>query len=93
MTKFACFECSEQFTEQNAAITHLKTKHKIKEKQTNIKCLVNYDFCRKHFLTFSGLRKHMKTCSESEYCGITKSAEVNSISRCKLSIFFQFRVN
>lgn len=79
--EFECFVCLERFADKNTAITHLKTDHKIKEKQTNLKCLVNYASCQKHFLTFSGLRKHLLTCKRNITCGVAESAEVTMNAR------------
>lgn len=60
---YKCFLCNLTYTEVNVAIKHLRKDHLVKEKVDEIKCLVfKKQRCGKSFQTFSGLRKHLKTC-------------------------------
>ena len=65
--KFECFVCYEKFIDENVTINHLRKVHKIKEHSIELKCLLNFIFCQKTYLPFSGLRKHMKTCSKINF--------------------------
>lgn len=73
---FECFVCFEKCTDENFAINHLRKVHKIKEHTIELKCLVNFTFCNKSFLTYSGLRKHLKTCSKNKPSHSAESLEV-----------------
>lgn len=64
---FKCFECSELFSEEVEAISHLKKEHFVKDNKDPIYCLKNND-CKKYYQTFSNLRRHMKSC-EIVYVG------------------------
>lgn len=64
---FECFVCGEKFADENITINHLQKQHGIKDHSTELKCLVNYEFCGKTYLTYSGLRKHLKKCSKKQY--------------------------
>lgn len=64
---FECFVCYEKFANENITIKHLQQQHKYKDHTTELKCLVNFAFCGKKFLTYSGLRKHLKSCSKKQY--------------------------
>lgn len=73
---FECFECHEKFANENIAIKHLQQQHKIKDHTTELKCLVNFAFCGKTVLTYSGLRKHLRSCGKKHY-GDACSSEVS----------------
>lgn len=73
---FECFVCFKRFTDENFTINHLQKQHKIKEHSIELKCLVNFEFCGKTYLTFSGLRKHLKKCSKKVFCETAKTFEV-----------------
>lgn len=64
---FECFVCYEKFANEDSTIKHLQQQHKIKDHTSELKCLVNFVFCGKKFLTYSGLRKHLKSCSKTKY--------------------------
>lgn len=76
--KFECFVCFEKFDDANIAISHLQKEHKIKEKLTELKGLVNFALCEKTYLTFSGPRKHMKNCSPTDFGATREFPEVNT---------------
>lgn len=64
MSVYKCYKCDIKFNETKNVIDHLKKVHKIKEKVMQIKCVNNFDthVCSQTFLTFDGLRKHLKKC-------------------------------
>lgn len=57
--KFYCFKCKKDFSSDNETIKHLKKNHFMVEKSEAIKCIVQQ--CDYTFLTFDGLRKHLKS--------------------------------
>lgn len=73
---FECFVCSEKFANENITINHLQKVHGIKDHSTELKCLVNYAFCGKTYLTYSGLRKHLKNCRKKKYDDSVNFSEV-----------------
>lgn len=75
---FECFMCGEKFASENTAINHLQKHHEIKDQSTELKCLVNFGFCKKSYLTYSGLRKHLKSCSKKQYGDSSSFSEVIS---------------
>lgn len=62
---FKCKFCSEFFSSDKNIIAHLRKTHKIIDNTDRIPCVVN-NSCKKSYLTFSGLRTHMKTCINTE---------------------------
>lgn len=61
---FGCFLCEKLFENHNLTIRHLKSEHNIIENKERIYCIKNWTpkLCDKYFVTFSGLRNHIKTC-------------------------------
>lgn len=62
---FKCNICSVFSSEVNQIFPHLKKEHKITENSERIYCPVNFNHgnsCGKSYLTFSGLRAHIKSC-------------------------------
>lgn len=62
---FKCNYCTEKFTSISETIKHLKIEHNIAQNNEQIGCIVNFreaNYCKKSYLTFSGLRAHAKTC-------------------------------
>lgn len=61
---YKCFICKKTklFRTNNEAVVHLKKFHKILDKKSTIWCTVKNSKCEKHFLTYSGLYKHVKNC-------------------------------
>lgn len=78
MVNFKCYSCPSEFNDQNSALDHLKTVHRVREKVDRIQCVVNLK-CSKTFQTWSGLKKHMKTCSS-----IANEGELNDDRNCEL---------
>lgn len=65
MTNFKCYKCGKEFSEEKTIISHLKTQHFCKDNTEPLKCVINYTHgiaCVHAFLTFNGLRKHLKSC-------------------------------
>lgn len=62
MSEFKCFSCFSMFDEVEKTINHLRNEHRIKQKVHEIKCIVN-NTCKKKFQTWSGLKKHLLSCS------------------------------
>lgn len=65
MVKFTCYICDEKFGEQKTIISHLKYKHRIVENVDKIKCIYNFEVCRKDYFSFGAMRKHLKICTET----------------------------
>lgn len=62
---FHCFKCEHFCSSINEIIGHLRKEHCLIDNDEPFKCAVNSStFCGKKFLTFSGLRNHMKSCSQ-----------------------------
>lgn len=62
---FKCNFCEKKFSDFIGTIQHLKKEHKITENNDRIKCIVDFqkpDYCRRSYLTFSGLKTHVKSC-------------------------------
>lgn len=62
---FKCNFCGFSSGEINEMFSHLRKEHKIVENSDRIKCIVNLEkqnSCQKSYLTFSGLRTHIKSC-------------------------------
>lgn len=62
---FKCNYCEAFFKDIDKAIHHIKKKHNIVENNDRIGCIVNFrkpDYCTRSYLTFGGLRKHIKSC-------------------------------
>lgn len=62
---FKCNFCSVFFSEVNQIFSHLRKEHKVIENSERIFCPVNFNHgnsCKKSYLTFSGLRSHIKSC-------------------------------
>lgn len=64
MNSFKCFLCFSEFSDSKIATGHLQKEHCVKEKVNKIKCIVKNGACNKTFQTWSGLKKHIKTCVE-----------------------------
>lgn len=65
MSDYKCYDCEKQFSTEKTIISHMKSEHFYKDNAQKIKCLTNRtesNACRKLFLTFASLRKHMKIC-------------------------------
>lgn len=65
-----CNFCNEYFSEINGIFSHLRKVHKVIENDNRINCLVNFNdktSCTKSYLTFAGLRTHMKSCIISKH--------------------------
>lgn len=65
MIFFVCTVCSISFSEINEIIKHLKKVHSFKDGKQKISCVVDFGqepACTKTFLTFSGLKNHVKSC-------------------------------
>lgn len=61
---FKCFKCEQSFSNINEIINHLKKTHLIHQIDDPIGCLVDSPIkCRRKYITFSGLRNHMKKCT------------------------------
>lgn len=60
---FRCYVCKKQLNDLKLMIDHLKKLHKIKERKSEIKCIINSDqkCCRK-FATFQSLHSHIEKC-------------------------------
>lgn len=68
MEKFICRICNSGFFEINEVVKHLKYTHHFKDNKQQIPCVVNFknnSFCPSTFLTFSGLRNHIKSCKST----------------------------
>lgn len=62
---YKCKSCDGKFENINKAIYHLKNVHKLKEHNDRISCVVDFkrpDFCKRSYLTYNGLRTHVKSC-------------------------------
>lgn len=59
---YTCYRCSEKFDDEKSAVNHLKKNHNVKNKHSQIKCLKNYQACKKIFNSFDGLKKHHTKC-------------------------------
>lgn len=62
---YKCIHCSKLSNNMSEIIAHLKKIHYIVENDEHIKCLVNHrntNVCNKSYLTYSGLKTHMKSC-------------------------------
>lgn len=65
---FKCNFCSFLSDQINDMFSHLRKDHRIVENSERIKCFINYqkqNCCQKSYLTFSGLRTHIKSCLEA----------------------------
>lgn len=62
MKRFLCHICKEHFLELNVIIKHLKSVHFYKDGKQKIPCVFGSNHCAKTFMTFSGLRNHIKWC-------------------------------
>lgn len=84
MADYKCFECEEKFPTEKLILSHLKIEHHHKDNYKMIKCVINLteceNVCRSTFLTFGGLRKHLKVCIKkrkmSAACG---SNDINQV--------------
>lgn len=64
---FHCYLCVNRlFKDNKEVVEHLKKEHKIREKIHKIKCTMKGSKCGKHFQTFYGLDRHVKTCLNDE---------------------------
>lgn len=65
---FHCFVCPETFSDIKDIFTHLKKVHFFRDNAQELECVlirgVYSSKCVSKFNTFSGLRKHVKTCLE-----------------------------
>lgn len=62
---FKCKNCSFSSDQINEMFSHLRKEHRIVENSERIECFVNFEkqnSCQKSYLTFSGLRTHIKSC-------------------------------
>lgn len=75
-------ECLEIFENANETIKHLKNAHNVVENQHPIECIVN-NHCAQAYLTFGGLRKHVKQCIN------TIQNPVNVMCKLKIDFFFK----
>lgn len=57
-----CFECKGLFPDINITINHMRKVHNILDNTGEIKCIANYRICKKTFVTYSGMRKHLTKC-------------------------------
>lgn len=62
MDRFKCYLCSSDFHSENETIQHLKEQHEVKEKTHPLKCIVKNTACTQTYQTWSGFKKHIKTC-------------------------------
>lgn len=62
---FKCNFCGDFASCATDIISHLRISHKIVENTDRICCVVN-NSCTKSYLTFSGLRTHMKKCVQNK---------------------------
>lgn len=62
MYSYQCYECDALFFNELAACHHLKQIHKLNDNISKFKCLVNFDLCKKTYVTFSGLKRHHANC-------------------------------
>lgn len=79
---FKCNFCSFLSDEVNEMFSHLRKKHKIVENSDRIKCIVNLqkqNSCQKSYLTFSGLRTHIKSCLKSKHAQ-NEAVRINLVS-------------
>lgn len=66
---YSCNLCLKHSSDVNDLVSHLRKEHKVMENTERIPCLVNFNdknFCKKSYLTFSGLKTHMKLCVTSK---------------------------
>lgn len=68
---FQCFKCFNTFSSANETIKHLKKDHFICENTDPIKCIAN-NKCTKEYLTFGGLRNHIKKCIPGNQANVSK---------------------
>lgn len=60
---FQCFNCCTRFDDINQTVKHLKRAHSILENNEPTQCCVNLlPKCKATYLSFGGLRNHMKNC-------------------------------
>lgn len=65
MADYKCFECKKEFPSEKSVIDHFKMDHFYKNNAQQMKCAINHaedKTCGKTYLTFGGLRKHLKMC-------------------------------
>lgn len=88
MADYKCFECRKEFSTEKSIISHMKTDHFHKNNAQQMKCIINHkenNACGKTFLTFGGLRKHIKICIKnrkqdvSVICDTEHSLNNNSV--------------
>ncbi|XP_055851835.1 uncharacterized protein LOC129916077 [Episyrphus balteatus] len=59
---YFCFVCTKTFPSISFVISHLRIDHFFtNEENITLKCVANQDCCRE-FSTYSGLRRHVKSC-------------------------------
>lgn len=64
---FKCNFCDFLSDQINEMFVHLRKEHKVVENSDRIDCIVNFqNGCRKSYLTFSGLRTHIKSCLKAK---------------------------
>lgn len=78
MKDFKCSDCEKEFSTQKLIIAHLKQSHFHKDNYKQIKCVVNYaeyqNACESKFLTFNGLRTHLKKCLKDRKNAVRRDA-------------------
>lgn len=65
MGDYKCFACQNEFPDEKSIFAHLKFVHSCKNNTDAMKCVINYKNkkpCEKTFMSFSGLRKHLRIC-------------------------------
>lgn len=88
MADYKCFECQQEFATAKLILSHLKIDHHHKDNYKIIKCVINLtecdNVCRSTFLTFGGLRKHLKICIKKRKitpaCGSSINQELDNDS-------------
>lgn len=66
---FKCKTCGDKFGNIEQVIDHLKNVHRFKEHDERIACFVDFvepNHCQKGYLTYGGLRNHVKTCVQKK---------------------------
>lgn len=62
---YKCFICEKEFENIDSVFKHLKNDEKLRNKETNLECVINFPSkgkCKKYYQTYDGLRKHLRTC-------------------------------
>lgn len=92
MENLICHICDSLFSNINEVVKHLKHVHKFKDNKQIIPCVVNFEnssFCTSTYLTFNGLRNHVKSCvskKDDENIHIEEISDHVIFSSCLLNI-------